>query len=74
MMFDRNEARRAWVGRAQYPGLETFHFGTVHLPAESMAHEVDQALAELWAKMSPHEPPPFVAVPGMIYFVPEGDA
>lgn len=64
---------RHWCGQACYPGKERFIFGSVVLPTSAQQHEIDVALVELWHSMIPLDPPPFVAIPGMIYFVGEDE-
>ena len=66
-----DKLNRSWCGRAQYPGLKPFHFGTVVLPQDASEMEAERALVELWAEMSPHPAPAFVAVPGAMFFQPE---
>lgn len=66
-------ATRHWCGRGQYEGKESFVFGSVDLPADAMAHEVDSALLALWASLFPFDPPRLVAVPGIIIFQQESE-
>ena len=65
---------RAWCFRASYPGKAEFVFGSVVLPYDAMAHEIDAELRAEWSRCFPFDPPAnAVAVPGMVWFQPDGE-
>jgi hypothetical protein len=37
-------ANRPWCAIAQYPGLKSFHVGTVDMPHDAQFYEIEQAL------------------------------
>lgn len=64
-------AIRPWCATAQYPGLSRFLVGTITLPADARADEIEAALA---AHASAFLPPGFSIIEplcGAIFFAPE---
>lgn len=62
---------RSWCARAQYPDKKPVLFGSVTVRANAPQHEIEASLLSLWQAVSPHPAPPFVLVPGSIFFVGE---
>ena len=70
---DGRGLQKMWAGHCHYEDHEPFYLGTVVLPHDARLDEVEKALADLWAEISPHPAPRIVPQEGRCIFIEGND-
>ena len=67
------DAIRPWCAKAVYPGLREFVGGTIAMPADAAAHEIEAALDAHFRTFLPDGFKIVEPACGALFFQPDGD-